>query len=63
LTNFRLTYHAADDKYSVGAYVDNAFDRFTFSQFIEAGQFVWPVDVYSAPGSRRRVGVNASYRF
>ena len=63
LVNFRLTYHGPDDKYSVAAYVDNAFDKLTFSQYIEAGQFTWPLPVRSAPGSPRRIGLEASYHF
>ena len=63
LANFRLGYHAPDDKYSLSLYVDNAFNKFTFSQFIPNGQFTWPVDVYSAPGEPRRVGLDLSYRF
>lgn len=63
LTNLRLTWTDASERYAVEIFADNVFDVATYSRFNGATPFLFPVASRSVLGEPRLVGVNIRARF
>jgi iron complex outermembrane recepter protein len=63
LTNLRLSWSDAEDKLSIGAYLDNVFNVVTYARFNQARLFLFPVASRSVLGEPRTFGVNVKAKF
>ncbi len=63
VVNARLTWSDRDDRFSVGVWANNLFDKFYYNEVLESGAFN-PVLIEQAyPGAPRTYGITASARF
>lgn len=63
VANSRLTWTSADDKFNVGLWVNNLFDKLYYTEVLESGAFNPQLVAQANVAPPRTYGLSAGYRF